>query len=162
MSIQDFVAIPLGKYVRNNLDFAKKLANCPLVFGVNYFLRDEQGAFVNGVRDKHVWIKWMELRVHGDARAAETPTGMIPLYADLKRLFKETLGKEYSHEDYVNQFSIRVPENLAKILRVTEFHRTQSENTPAVLFEILQQQQLRLEQARAKFGDRISPECFGV
>jgi len=161
MSIQDFVAIPLGKYLRNNLDFAKKLAKCPLVFGVNYFLRDEQGAFVNGVRDKHVWIKWMELRVHGEAQAAETPTGMIPFYADLKRLFKETLGKEYSREDYVNQFSIRVPENLAKIRRVAEFHRTQSENTPVVLFEILQQQQLRLEQARAKFGDRISPECFG-
>jgi hypothetical protein len=44
---------------------------------------------------------------------------------------------------------------------VAAVHRTQSENTPAVLFEILQQQQARLEQARAKFGDRISPECFG-
>ncbi|MBU2596835.1 MAG: phosphoenolpyruvate carboxykinase (GTP), partial [Planctomycetes bacterium] len=41
MSIQDFVAISLGKYVKNNLDFGKKLKNPPLVFGVNYFLRDK-------------------------------------------------------------------------------------------------------------------------
>jgi phosphoenolpyruvate carboxykinase (GTP) len=86
---------------------------------------------------------------------------MVPLYADIKRLFKETLGKDYSPEDYVNQFSIRVPENLAKIRRVAEFHRTQSENTPEALFEVLKRQQARLEQARAKFGDRIRPECFG-
>ena len=161
MSIQDFVAIPLGKYVKNNLDFGRKLTKRPLVFGVNYFLRDEQGAFVNGVRDKHVWIKWMELRVHGEADAMETPTGMIPLYADLQRLFRQTLDKDYSREDYVNQFSIRVPENLAKIGRVTEFHRAHSEGVPEVLFEMLKQQKARLEQARAKFGDRISPECFG-
>ncbi len=160
MSIQDFVAIPLGKYVKNNLDFGQKLTKRPLIFGVNYFLRDEQGAFVNGVRDKHVWIKWMELRVHGEAGALEAPTGMIPLYDDLKRLFKETLDKEYSREDYIAQFSIRAPENLAKIQRVTQFHREQSD-TPEAVFEVLAQQKARLEKARAKFGDRISPECFG-
>jgi len=40
-----------------------------------------------------VWIKWMELRAHGEADAMESPTGMIPLYEDLQRLFKETLDK---------------------------------------------------------------------
>ncbi len=159
MSIQDFVAVPLGKYVQNNLDFGKKLTKRPLVFGVNYFLRDEQGAFVNGVRDKHVWIKWMELRVHGEADAIETPTGMIPLYDDLKRLFKQTLDKDYSHEDYISQFSIRAAESLAKIQRVTEFHRAQAD-TPEVVFEVLAKQKARLEEAQAKFGDRILPECF--
>ena len=80
MSIQDFVAIPLSKYIQNNLDFAKGIKNPPLVFGVNYFLRDAQGKFTNGVRDKHVWAKWMELRVHGDVGALTAPTGMIPKY----------------------------------------------------------------------------------
>ncbi|UCD26122.1 MAG: phosphoenolpyruvate carboxykinase (GTP), partial [Candidatus Bathyarchaeota archaeon] len=36
MSIQDFVSIPLGKYIRNNLEFGKKLRKPPVVFGVNY------------------------------------------------------------------------------------------------------------------------------
>jgi len=162
MSIQDFVAIPLGKYVQNNIEFGKKFTDDvrPAIFGVNYFLRDDEGAFVNGVRDKHVWIKWMDLRVHGEADAIVTPTGLIPVYEDLKRLFKETLDKDYSREDYIEQFSIRAPENLGKIERVIKFHKTQSENTPEVLFEILAAQKARLEEARAKFGDRISPDCF--
>ena len=157
MSIQDFVAIPLGKYVRNNLDFRGRLTEVPLVFGVNYFLRDEQGNFINGLRDKHVWIKWMELRVHGEADAIAAPTGLIPVYDDLKRLFKQTLDKDYSPDDYVRQFTIRVAENLAKIRRVTEFHRTQSADAPPVLFEVLRQQQDRLQALQQAKGDRVSP-----
>ena len=160
MSIQDFVAIPLGKFIQNNLDFARKLARPPLVFGVNYFLRDEQGRFINAVCDKHVWVKWMELRVHGEAVAIRTPTGLIPAYGDLKRLFREVLGKEYAEKDYVKQFSIRVPENLAKIRRVEEFYRTNVADVPAVLFEVLAQQRSRLEDALSRFGERVSPESL--
>lgn len=157
MSIQDFVAIPLGKYIRNNLDFGKKLTRPPLVFGVNYFLRDQDGKFINGTRDKHVWVKWMELRVHGDADAVTTPTGLIPRHEDLQRLFKEVLGKEYAKEDYVKQFTIRVPENLAKLDRVEKFHRENVADAPAVLFEILGRQRTRLLAARERFGDYVSP-----
>ena len=158
MSIQDFVAIPLGKYVRNNLDFAKKLSKPPLVFGVNYFLRDSEGNFVNGVRDKHVWVKWMELRVHGEAEAVKGPTGWIPKYEHLKPLFRQVLDKDYPHEDYVKQFSIRVPENLAKLDRVEAFHRREVSDAPRVLFEVLAAQRERLLLAREQLGDYISPE----
>jgi hypothetical protein len=57
MSIQDFISIPLGKYIRNNLELGKNLKKPPLVFGVNYFLRYKKGKFLNAVRDKHVWVK---------------------------------------------------------------------------------------------------------
>jgi len=160
MSIQDFVAVPLGKYVQNNLEFGQRVKNPPLVFGVNYFLRDENGKFVNGVRDKHVWVKWMELRVHGEAAAIETPTGCIPMYDDLKRLFKEVLGKEYSHEDYVKQFTIRVKENLAKLDRVEKFHREKVEKAPEAVFRVLDAQRERLLAAEKKFGSYISPLSF--
>ncbi|MEJ2745224.1 MAG: phosphoenolpyruvate carboxykinase (GTP), partial [bacterium] len=121
MSIQDFVAIPLGKYVRNNLEFGKKLKKQPLVFGVNYFLRNAEGKFVNAVRDKHVWIKWMELRAHGEVDAIRTPTGYIPCLKDLQRLFPEVTGKEYTPDDYRAQFTLRVNENLAKMDRVENY-----------------------------------------
>ena len=160
MSIQDFVAVPLGKYVCNNLDFGGKLEQAPLVFGVNYFLRGQDGQFVNGVRDKHVWVKWMELRVHGEADAIMAPTGHIPCYEDLKTLFKDVLGKDYTEEDYVAQFTIRVPENLAKLDRVERFHRETVENSPELLFEIIAGQRQRLLDAQAKFGDYASPLCF--
>jgi len=156
MSIQDFVAIPLGKYVRNNLEFGRKARKPPLVFGVNYFLCDKAGKFTNGVRDKHVWVKWMELRVHGDVDAIAAPTGWIPKYEDLVPLFREVLGQPYSREDYVRQFTIRVPENLAKLQRVERFHRTQVADAPPVLFEVLAEQRRRLEVCAAK-GDYVSP-----
>ncbi len=160
MSIQDFVAIPLGKYIQNNLDFGKKVKRPPLVFGVNYFLRDKDGAFVNGIRDKHVWVKWMELRVHGEAGALLAPTGLIPCYEDLKRLFPEVTGKEYSKEDYVKQFTIRIAENLAKMDRVEKFHREKVEDGPPEVFEVLAAQRERLLEAQKQFGDEASPECM--
>ncbi len=161
MSTQDFISIPLGQNVSNNLEFGKKLKKTPLVFGVNYFLRDKNnGEFLNAPQDKHVWIKWMELRVHGEAGAIRSPTGFLPKYQDLRKLFNRILNKDYSKEDYINQFTIRVPENLAKIQRVQRFYQENVTDTPAELFDILDQQRKRLVEARERCGDYIPPETF--
>ncbi len=161
MSIQDFISIPLGQNVRNNLEFGKKLKKAPKIFGVNYFLRDkDNGQYLNGMQDKHVWIKWMEQRVHGEVGTIKSPTGYLPKYEDLKRLFKDVLGKDYAREDYIKQFTIRVPENLAKIERVQRFFQENVSDTPLELFGILYLQRERLSKARANFGDYISPETF--
>ena len=160
MSIQDFISIPLGQNVCNNIEFGKRLKKAPMVFGVNYFLRNKEGEFLNSPQDKHIWIKWMELRVHGEAGAIRSPTGFLPKYDDLQKLFKRILNKEYSKEDYVKQFTIRVPENLAKIERVQRFYQENVVDTPVELFEILDKQRKRLIEARDKFGDYISPEKF--
>ena len=157
MSIQDFLAVPLGKYIQNNIDFVRGIRKLPLVFGVNYFLKDKEGKFVNGMRDKHVWVKWMELRVHGDADAITCPTGQIPCYDDLVKLFKQVLGKSYTKEDYVRQFTIRVPENLAKIDRVQKYHRDNVPNNPQIVYDTLDATRQRLSEARDKYGDYISP-----
>jgi phosphoenolpyruvate carboxykinase (GTP) len=161
MSTQDFISIPLGQNVCNNLEFGKKLKRIPLVFGVNYFLRDkDNGKFLNAPQDKHVWIKWMELRVHGEAGAIRSPTGFLPKYEDLRKLFDRVLSKNYTKEDYVAQFTIRVPENIAKIERVQRFYQENVSDTPAELFDILDQQCKRLLEAKKSFGDYISPEKF--
>jgi phosphoenolpyruvate carboxykinase (GTP) len=161
MSIQDFISIPMGQNIRNNLNFGRKLKKQPLIFGVNYFLRDlKTGEYLNAPIDKHVWVKWMELRVHHDVGARVAPTGLIPKYEDLYVLFKQVLNKEYRKEDYIKQFTIRVPENLAKIERVENFYKEKVADTPEELFTILGQQRERLLEAREKFGDYISPECF--
>jgi len=160
MSIQDFVSITLGKYIENYIEFGRGLKKVPFVFGVNYFLRDlKTGDFLNSRKDKHVWIKWIELRVHNDVKAIETPTGMIPFYKDLRELFNNVLKKDYSEDDYIKQFTIRVPENIAKIERVIKFLKSQEE-MPDKVFEVLEEQKKRLEKAREKFGDYISPLEF--
>jgi phosphoenolpyruvate carboxykinase (GTP) len=161
MSIQDFISIPLGKNVHNNLNFGRKLKKQPIIFGVNYFLKEVgNGKYVNGTQDKHVWIKWMELRVHKEVEAVKTPTGYIPKYEDLRKLFKQVLGKSYPKEDYIKQFTIRVPENLAKIERVQRFYQENVTDTPLEMFGILYLQRQRLIEAKEKYGDYISPEKF--
>jgi phosphoenolpyruvate carboxykinase (GTP) len=160
MSIQDFISIPLGKNVRNNLDFGKKVDNPPVVFGVNYFLQDKKGNYLNDPKDKHVWVKWMELRVHDEVGTIKTPTGYIPKYEDLKKLFKLVRDKDYSKEEYIQQFSIRIPENMAKIKRVRQFYKKNVTYTPEPVFWILNEQYERLLNAKEKYGNYISPEKF--
>lgn len=155
MSNLDFLSMPVGQYVRMHLDFAGGLHDVPHIFAVNYFQR-ENGEFLTGIRDKHIWIKWMEQRVHHEVDAIKTPTGLIPLYEDLKKLFKAVLDKEYTLEAYVRQFTCRVPENLDKIDRIERIYLEMS-GTPDILFEVLEAQRQRLLKARDKYGDRISP-----
>ncbi len=159
MSIQDFISIPLGQNIRNNLRFGERLKKAPIIFGVNYFLKDkDNGKFLNGIQDKHIWVKWMELRVHNEIGALKGPTGYIPKYEDLRKLFKQVLNKEYSKEDYIKQFTIRVPENLAKLDRVAAFYREEVTDVPAELFQVLDAQRSRLLKVKATFGDYVSPE----
>ena len=99
----------------------------------------------------------MELRVHGDVDAISSPTGLIPKHKDLVPLFRQVLDKEYTEEDYVRQFTIRVPENLAKIDRVEKYHRENVAGTPSVVFEVLDKQRKRLEQLCQEKGEYVSP-----
>ena len=133
--------------------------NIPVIFAVNYFLRDKNRVFLNDKVDKSIWLKWMELRVHDDVEAIETPIGFIPIYDDLRILFKEVLGKQYSKEDYEKQFMIRVPELLAKINRVRNIYR-RIDNIPKILFEELYLEEKRLRNVKEKFGEYVSPFSF--
>jgi len=72
-------------------------------------------------------------------------------------LFRQVLNKEYTKEDYIKQFTIRVPENLAKIDRVEKFHRENIAESPPIVFKVLGQQRDRLLAAQDKHGDYISP-----
>lgn len=103
----DFMTLPLSKYVADHLALEAKLKKTPKVFATNYFLKKD-GKFLNHKLDKKVWILWAELRVHGDVDAIQTPIGFIPKYEDLVPLFKSALGKDYSIDDYNEQFTVRI------------------------------------------------------
>jgi len=160
MSNVDFLSIPIGEYVESHLKFGAGLGKPPKIFSVNYFLRDAGGSFLNGKTDKRVWLKWMELRTRGEAGAVRIPTGLIPKYADLRRLFREELDKEYSEEHYAKQFTVKIPENLAKIERMLKVYRENVAGAPRAVFEELEAQKKRLEAARSRDGDYVAPEKF--
>ena len=158
MSNLDFLSIPLGRYIQNNLDFAAGIEKPPLVFSVNYFLKNKKtGKYLNGMADKLVWILWAELRVNGDVDGIETPTGVIPIYEDLAGLFKEHLDMNYTKENYVEQFTIRIPENLAKLDRVEKVYTEKVLDTPQIVFDTFDEARGRLQETAKKYGDYISP-----
>ncbi|MFH1996793.1 MAG: phosphoenolpyruvate carboxykinase (GTP) [Candidatus Omnitrophota bacterium] len=158
MSNLDFVSLPLGRYADNHLKFVEGVGTPPSIFAVNYFQKGKDGGYLTAMEDKRVWVKWMELRVNQEIDAIKTPTGYIPKYKDLKRLFKDVLEKDYAEEDYRIQFTLRIPENIAKIARITEIYTTKAPNTPDILFKTLADQKERLEGIRKKYGDYVPPE----
>ncbi|MFO7821744.1 MAG: phosphoenolpyruvate carboxykinase (GTP) [Lentisphaeria bacterium] len=154
MSNMDFLSMSVGHYIQNNLEFAKEIER-PKVFGTNYFIK-ENGKFLNSKLDKAVWVKWMELRVHGDVDALEAGCGMIPIYEDIKKIFKEVRNVEYTKEDYVKQFTIRIPELLAKHDRMDEIFATVND-LPEAYNREMQGQRERLEALRDEKGTYVSP-----
>jgi phosphoenolpyruvate carboxykinase (GTP) len=157
MSNIDFLSITIGRYIADNIRFGNDLSDPPKIFSVNYFLKDRDGNWLNEREDKRVWLKWMEFRTREDVEAIETPTGFIPKYGDLKKLFREVLDKEYSKDDYVQQFQIRIPESIAKVDRILAIYRDDVLDTPELVFEVLARQKERLLSLKEEKGDYISP-----
>lgn len=158
MANLDFVSVPLGTYIENHINFGSKLDKAPTVYATNYFLKNEKGKYMNSKLDKKVWILWAEGRVNGDFEAIETPVGRIPKYEDLKVLFKENLNKDYTEQDYIDQFSIRVDKYLEKMARMQAIF-SKIETCEAFRNE-MDAQINRLKEAKDQFGSVISPLVF--
>jgi phosphoenolpyruvate carboxykinase (GTP) len=159
MSNLEFLSISMAKYLECYLEFPKKLQVVPPIFGANYFLRGKDGKWLNGVKDKRVWLKWMELKANGDVDGIKTPIGYIPRYDILKKLFMELLKKDYTFAEYNEQFMIRVNENIAKIDRIIEIYRG-VKGTPEMVFEELESQKKRIQELKAAKGDYVTPDQF--
>jgi len=159
MANLDFISVPLGTYIKNHLKFAKNLKVIPKIFTTNYFLKDDTGKYLNGKMDKRVWLLWAEGRVHNEFEAIKTPVGRIPKYENLKELFVRELKKDYSEEEYIQQFSLRTVKYLEKMERMSKIF--ENINMPATFTEELKTQIERLKETRTKFGeDIISPFKF--
>jgi phosphoenolpyruvate carboxykinase (GTP) len=143
MANLDFIVVPLGKYIDNHRQFGEKLDHPPQVFATNYFLKDEEGNYLNDILDKLVWVMWAEGRCNGDFQAIKTPIGYIPKYEDLESLFGKYLDKNYTKEEYDKQFSIRTEKILEKLNRVEEFYQKEKD-IPEWFWKILEQQKTAL------------------
>ena len=159
MANLDFLVVPLGVYIDNHLKFGNSLDKPPLIFSTNYFLA-KNGKFLNTKLDKKAWLLWAEGRAHNEYDAIETPIGFIPKYEDLRSLFKQAFGKEYTKEEYTEQFTIRADRYLKKFDRIEAIYREETD-VPGVFFKHVQEQRERLKHAQKKFGkENISPFDF--
>ena len=159
MANLDFLVVPLGKYIENHIKFGNKLSDVPLVFGTNYFLK-EDGKFLNEKVDKKVWLMWMDGRVHGEFDAIETPIGYIPKYDDLKALFKEVFDRDYTGDEYKLQFSLKIDKFLEKLQRMDEVYKKESD-VPGDFMKVHFDLKQRLLDAKEKFGKNVvAPDEF--
>ncbi|MBD3256600.1 MAG: phosphoenolpyruvate carboxykinase (GTP) [Candidatus Lokiarchaeota archaeon] len=157
MANLDFIVVPLSKYLENHTKFGNSLENPPKVFSTNYFLKDENGKYLNGMLDKLVWVMWAEGRAHGEFEAIKTPVGYIPYYQDLKKLFTEYLDENYAESDYIEQFSIRTTKLLHKLDRIEAIFKNEP-HTPQFFWDLLNGQRERLQQLiNDKNKEIISP-----
>ena len=148
----------LGKYLKNHQKFGSRLKYPPRVFATNYFLKNPRnGKYLNGILDKLCWVIWAEGRTNGDYDAINTPIGFIPQYKDLKEIFKIYLNEEYSENDYIEQFSIRIQYLLEKLDRVEAMYKKEKK-IPDFFWRVLEIERSELLNLSKKYNkDVISP-----
>ena len=160
MANLDFVAYPLGTYTLNNIKFGESIKNPPKIFSNNYFMRNQDGNFMTSKLAKKVWLHWSEGRIHCEYDALDTPTGKIPLYADLKALFLKHLGEDFSEADYTYLFTFRCGKWIAKLERTKAFYRKMDAGAPQELFDYWDAAIAKIKAAQEKYGDEIKPGDF--
>ncbi len=163
---QPFIPGPLADYMEGQLLFFnnEKLTTKPIMAGLNYFLTHgarggaaDDKRLLGEKRDVRPWLSWLERRAHGEVEALDAPIGYLPLYEDLKALFKETIDKEYSKELYDKQFSLYIDNILARIELQKEAYQKE-ENCPDVIFKVYEQQAKGLNALKDEFGAVVLPD----
>ena len=160
MANMDFVSYPLGRYTMNNIKFGEGVKDTPKIFSNNYFMRGKDGKFVTSKLAKKVWLHWAEGRIHGEYDAYDTPTGKIPMYADLKVLFKKYLNEDFTEETYTYLFTFRCTKWIEKLERTKAFFAKMDADTPQEIFDYWNAAIEKLTAVKEKFGDEIKPGAY--
>lgn len=130
-----FCGYHMGDYFRHWLDLQQRLVDPPLIFRVNWFRRNENGAFLwPGFRQNMRVLKWIVQRVEGvRGNAYPTPVGSLPSYEDL-----DWRGLDYDRTTFCQLMRIEDQEIAAELMRDGELFETFGARMPDELARVRQ------------------------
>jgi phosphoenolpyruvate carboxykinase (GTP) len=116
MAMLPFIGYNIRDYLVHWFRMRKKMADCPRIFHVNWFRKNDQGKFVwPGFGENMRVLKWIIDRAHGRAYAKETLLGWMPSSSDI-----DLEGLDISRADFETIQSTNAEEFKSEILSQEE------------------------------------------
>jgi phosphoenolpyruvate carboxykinase (GTP) len=116
MAMLPFIGYNIRDYLVHWFRMRKKMVDCPRIFSVNWFRKNDQGDFVwPGYGENMRVLKWIIDRAHGRAYAKETLLGWLPRPEDI-----DLEGLEISREVFDRVQSVDPQDFKSEILSQEE------------------------------------------
>ncbi|HYH33942.1 MAG TPA: phosphoenolpyruvate carboxykinase (GTP) [Nocardioides sp.] len=142
MAMLPFIGYHAGDYFNHWITVGKEndAAKLPRIFYVNWFRRDDDGAFLwPGFGENSRVLKWVVERIDGQAAAVETPIGHVPAPGAL-----DTDGLDLTEEQLAAALRVDRDEWAAEVPQIQEWFETFGDQLPAVLWTELDGLKARL------------------
>jgi phosphoenolpyruvate carboxykinase (GTP) len=112
MAMLPFIGYNIRDYLVHWFRMRKKMKDCPRIFMVNWFRKNDQGKFLwPGFGENMRVLEWIVNRSHGRAYACETPLGWMPRPGDIN-----LEGLKLSEEEFKVLEAVSPEEVKAEIL----------------------------------------------
>ncbi|HAN21952.1 MAG: phosphoenolpyruvate carboxykinase [Clostridiales bacterium GWF2_36_10] len=148
MAMLPFCGYNMGDYFTHWLNMEKTVTNLPMIFHVNWFRLNENGAFMwPGFGDNFRVLEWIINRCEGKVDAVETAIGYVPKVEDINLSeldYEIEKGHKFGLDDLKSILNVENSYWLDDIKNIEEFYAKIGDTIPAELHSQLDALKARL------------------